>query len=263
MRYIFGFIELLYLFPLNDVPTMITPVTALGTFSALSGQFHSVKLCPAIFRIRRTFLWVWLNVLVFSVSNQREAGSILEDSLNKPWRLIPSGKCTPEQARRLMLVLTPLVLFTCYFHFGATEETGLCLLTTWLYNDLGGTNEHFTIRNGLNGIAYVLYGSGALRIALGRTDKALPCPAYGWLGPIAMIIFTTMLVQDLKDQVGDRARNRSTTPLDLGDGVSRWSVAIGVAIWSVGGTQAFSAMLLQYYLRSFYPSTFPAARNFR
>lgn len=211
---------------------MIIPVTVLGVLSALSRQFYSVEVQDVLSRVPHTLLWVSLNVLIFSISNQRDPGSILEDTLNKPWRPIPSGDCSPTQARRLLLFLIPTVLFACYLYLGAAEETSLCLLCTWLYNDLGGADEQFSIRNGLNSIAYILYGSGALRVALAHTQGVLSIQAYEWLSLIAAIIFTTMQVQDLKDQAGDRARGRSTAPLDLGDGISRWSIAIGVVVWS-------------------------------
>ena len=47
------------------------------------------------------------------------------------------------------------------------------------------------------------------------------------------MIGTTVHIQDLKDQEGDRARNRRTAPLVLGDGPAQWTIAIPTAIWSV------------------------------
>ena len=42
-----------------------------------------------------------------------------------------------------------------------------------------------------------------------------------------------MSVQDLKDQVGDKARNRLTSPLVLGDTAARWSIAIPWIVSSI------------------------------
>ena len=109
----------------------------------------------------------------------------------------------------------------------------LCLILTWMYNDLGGADQHFLVRNGINSFAYYLYGSGALRVAAGGQPQLHATKAFEWLAIVAGVIFTTMHVQDLKDQEGDRARNRSTAPLDLGDGVSRWSILASVAVWSI------------------------------
>ena len=42
-----------------------------------------------------------------------------------------------------------------------------------------------------------------------------------------------MHIQDLKDAAGDRARNRQSAPLVLGDGLARWTIAVPILVWSV------------------------------
>ncbi|KAI0383201.1 UbiA prenyltransferase family [Hypomontagnella monticulosa] len=205
----------LWLFPRSDIPTMIVPVTFLGILTASSGQFGSSASSEVLLRFPQTFSWVWLNVFVFSISNQRSKESILEDSINKPWRPLPAGKLNMHQARQLLLVAIPLILAICSFCLGAAQETTLCLVLTWMYNDLGGADEHFILRNVINGAAYFAYGSGAFKVAAGSRSVAFDASV--WLAIVACMITTTMQIQDLKDQEGDRARQRSTAPLDLGD----------------------------------------------
>lgn len=221
----------LWLFPRSDIPTMIIPVTLLGTLTAASGQFGiSASSSEVWLRVPQTFTWVWLNVFLFSISNQRSEESILEDSINKPWRPLPAGKLDTSQARQLLLLGIPLVFGLCALCLGAAQETAFCLVLTWMYNDLGGADEHFLLRNLINGVAYFVYGFGALKVAAGSDEAG--AEASLWLLMVACIITTTMQVQDLKDQEGDRARLRSTAPLDLGDGICRSSIAMGVASWS-------------------------------
>ncbi|XXG99321.1 hypothetical protein Hte_005658 [Hypoxylon texense] len=221
----------LWLFPCNDIPTMIIPVTLLGTLTAASGQFGILaRTAEILLRLPQTFSWVWLNVFLFSISNQRSKESILEDSINKPWRPLPAGKLDMGQARQLLLVGISLVFAVCSFCLGAAQETAFCLVLTWMYNDLGGADEHFALRNLINGAAYFVYGSGALKVAAG--SDSVGSGASLWLAMVACIISTTMQVQDLKDQEGDRARSRSTAPLDLGDGVCRSTIVAGVGLWS-------------------------------
>jgi 4-hydroxybenzoate polyprenyltransferase len=222
------------LFPYSDLWTMIVPVTLLGTFSALSGQFSApVAIGTVLCRVPLTFLWVWLNVLVFSISNQRSQESVDEDRINKPWRPIPAGRISEAQARVALIIAIPLLLMACSVWLGATEETAYCLVLTWVYNDLGGANDHFLLRNGINGIAYYFYGVGAMHVATGHVGSALESKTCSWFGMVTCIITTTMQVQDLKDQEGDRARKRSTLPLDIGDSPCRWSIVIGLAAWSI------------------------------
>jgi len=216
---------------------MIIPVTFFGISCALAvGENTTTKehLTSATVakRIPETFLWVSMNVFVFSISNQRSEKSVLEDSINKPWRPIPSGRIDRIQVRRLLLAMVPAIYAIAYFYLGAPKETLLCLLLTWMYNDLGGADEHFVIRNLINGIAYFVYCSGAFRVACGHEQEKDIVQIYSWVAYIAGIIFTTMQVQDLKDQAGDRASNRHTAPLILGDSTARWTIAVGVMIWS-------------------------------
>lgn len=53
-----------------------------------------------------------------------------------------------------------------------------------------------------------------------------------WHWMIGVIVFTTLQVQDLCDQEGDRDRGRRTIPVIFGDNVARWTVAIPIAFWS-------------------------------
>jgi 1,4-dihydroxy-2-naphthoate octaprenyltransferase len=104
-----------------------------------------------------------------------------------------------------------------------------------MYNDLGGSDGHFVVRNLVIGAAYMVYGSGALWIALEtKTSEAytMSTTGYAWSLVIGVVIFTTMQFQDLKDQ-GDRSRNRHIAPMVLGHETARWTVAIPVVLWSV------------------------------
>ena len=242
-------LEILWLFPLSDMRTMILPVTTFGIVSALAGPpmttTYSQTYMSVLTRIPHILSWVWLNVLVFSISNQRSPESVLEDSINKPWRPIPAGKIGMVQARRLLLGTVVVVLTLVVQYLGAIEETVLCFVATWMYNDLGVADDHFIIRNLLNGVAYILYGSGAMRVACGGSSVTTNAQTYHWLCIIGGIVFTTMQVQDLKDQLGDYGRNRHTAPLVLGESTSRWTIAFGVSIWSIVCSSYWNLTLLE------------------
>ncbi|APA07625.1 hypothetical protein sscle_03g023950 [Sclerotinia sclerotiorum 1980 UF-70] len=227
---------------------MIIPVTIIGLLGALTDSYSTIPshtlldtnvLITHLLSIPRTFLWVYLNVLLFAISNQRSPKSVLEDSINKSWRPIPSGRITSSAARRLLFILIPIDLFVSHYFLGACQETVLCLLLTWMYNDLGGSDEHFIVRNAINSLAYFVYGSGALRVAAG-TSTSISTDASIWLGIISAIVFSTMQVQDLKDQVGDRATNRDTLPLSIGDSSCRYTIVFGVLTWSLAAPRYWS-----------------------
>ena len=247
-----SFLEIVWLFPLSDMKTMILSATTFGIVSVLAGPplttTNSQGSLAVLARLPQTFSWVWLNVLVFSISNQRSPESVLEDSINKPWRPIPAGKINTAQAGRLLFAATVVVLALVVSYLGAIEETVICFVGTWIYNDLGGANDHFVVRNFLNGVAYMVYGSGAMRVAGGSSDVIVNMQTYRWLWIIGGIVLTTMQVQDLKDQLGDRERNRHTAPLVLGDVPSRWSIAFGVLIWTIICSMYWNLDLFEFML---------------
>lgn len=229
----------LWLFTRSDMKTFVIPETLFGIFGALSGPLMTtnpnLNLSDIILQIPKVLLWTWLNTLVFDFSNQRLPESVQEDTLNKPYRPLAAGRIGTEQTRRLLLAAIPLVLAITYYWLGSGEETALLFCLNWMYNDLGGSDEDFLTRNAIIGAAYFLYGSGALRVASVSKDEqyAMTRTGHIWSCVIGAVIFTTMQIQDMKDQEGDKARDRKTAPLVLGDWTARWTIAIPVIGWSV------------------------------
>lgn len=176
-------------------------------------------------------LWNWFNLLVFNLANQRLPNSVLEDSVNKPWRPVPSRRISEEETRRLLLVLIPCGLLLSIF-LGGLKETASMLILTWMYNDLGGADENYILRNIINAAGFICHGSGATIIAAGFGRHELRNEAYVWLAMIGGVILTTIQVQDLPDMVGDAVRGRRTLPLVHGEWIGRCSVAIPVAFWA-------------------------------
>lgn len=112
------------------------------------------------------------------------------------------------------------------------QSLGLMVLG-FIYNDLGGADKNLVVRNLLNAIAIPCLCSGATIVALTGSPGLMNTTAYAWFLIIAMVIFTTVQVQDMGDQAGDRLRQRHTLPLVIGDGPARWTIAVPVAFWSV------------------------------
>ena len=104
-------------------------------------------------------------------------------------------------------------------------------LILWMYNDLGGFDEHYLVRNFLDGIGYVWCSFGIIKVV--GDGHGLNDVGYVWSAILCGLITTTMHIQDLLDQEGDRLINRSTAPLLLGDGVARWSIVVALFRWSI------------------------------
>lgn len=215
---------------------MIIPETAFGIFSALSGPMLTTNLSPSrleiLKRLPRVVLWNWLNLLLFNIANQRLPGSIQEDMINKPWRAIPSKRLTPDEARRLLLAVIPIALFGVWFLGGVTETLAMITLT-WMYNDLGGADENYLVRNIINALGCICYSSGSIVVAAGYGTYELNQQSRVWLKIVGAIIFSTIQMQDLADMEGDEEHGRRTLPLVHGEIVARWSIAVPVVLWSV------------------------------
>ena len=229
------FLVTLWLFTESDFATFVVPDTAFGIFGAMAGPLLTTNSSPHVesilSRLPQVLLFNWANLLIFDLANQRHPSAVVEDALNKPWRPLPTGRITVSETRRLLLFSLPVVL-AVNWSLGAWEETIFLFALTWMYNDLEGGDQDFVTRNLIIGCAFGLYNRGALRIACGRGHE-ITRVGYQWVVLISCVIFTTMQVQDMKDQEGDRARGRRSVPLTLGDWAARWTIAVPVLTWSI------------------------------
>ncbi|RWA10839.1 hypothetical protein EKO27_g4260 [Xylaria grammica] len=188
-------------------------------------------------RLFRVVLWIWLQLLVLDLANQRLPDSIAEDIINKPWRPITSDRITAEGARRLLIASIAITLAASSY-LGVTSETLLLFMFNWMYNDLGLANSHWLLRNLMNALGITTIGAGATRVACGDLNF-MAAPATRWWLLCGGMLMTTIHAQDMYDQQGDAVRGRSTAPLVLGDGVARWTVGAGVLFWSMASELTF------------------------
>ena len=225
----------IWLFTSSDLKTIVGPSFVFGATNALAGAEYGLEsshsgLSRAVMRrLPLVLLYIWMNLLPFVINNQKSPNAIKEDAINKPWRTLPSGRMTPQQAGRLMLILHLLALRLSYATGGLKQSVALVFLGIW-YNNFASADSNCLVRNLLNAAGYLCFTSGAMEVALG-----FPLPVEArlvqWLGVIAAILVTTVHVQDMCDQVGDSIRGRKTVPLVLGDGPARWTTAIPMIFW--------------------------------
>jgi 4-hydroxybenzoate polyprenyltransferase len=229
----------LWLLTKDDTPTFVIPNTIFGICGALAHSqllTHSNSPTTVLHRLPHILLFNYTNLLIFDLSNQRLPASVQEDTLNKPWRPIPSARLTTTQLRQTLLLAIPPVLLLNHLLLHVFPETACIHILTWMYNDLHGGNENWLTRNILIAAAFAYYNLGSLKVAAGAiaTNPAVEITPQGymWIGTISAVILTTMQVQDLKDTVGDQARGRRTAPLVLGDRPTRWSIAVPIPLWT-------------------------------
>ena len=231
-------VRTLWLFTRSDLKTVIVPQSVLALSNTLSGSFlhrsgvSAGSMASILSRLPLTVFWIWLNLLMEVIANQRLPGSIKEDAENKPWRPLPSGRLQAESAHRLLVVVIFAVLGTSYC-IGEKQLLASALLCsfTWLYNDLDGADSGVSLRNALNACGLLSFSVGATATSMGGDDfSAQGCV---WFVLLWWVIFTTVQIQDLVDMVGDKAKGRKSMPLVYGDTITRWSVAMPTIGWSI------------------------------
>ena len=226
----------IWLFTRSDLKTVVFPQILFALFNTLSGQVLSTSttsgMSGILFRVVLGVVWIWVNLLFEVIANQRISTSITEDAINKPWRPIPSKRLDSDQARQLLFVVVPCAFLVSWLLDVTTLSTSLMALT-WLYNDLGGADEHYLVRNLLNAFGLLSFGTGATFILGGQSDNRLTSRGQQWFFMIGAIITTTVHVQDLPDMQGDIARNRKTVPLVWGERTARFSAAGMILAWSL------------------------------
>ena len=131
------------------------------------------------------------------------------------------------------MAMLPLVCLVTYSLGGLLEST-IMIALSWMYNDLGGADENFVIRNLINACGFMCYSSGATVVAAGYGQYELNTNASKWLAIVGLVVFTTLQMQDMADMEGDAARGRRTLPLVYGESIAQWSIAVAVAFWSIG-----------------------------
>lgn len=246
-------VSLVWHFTESNFSTFIVPNTAFGLLGALSGlclvpdsttrpdQNDWFILGLSILkRLPLSVLFNWCFTLVFDLSNQRGRESVEEDRLNKPWRPIPTGRATADEARRAILIVAPVALALSYYLQVWTQGT-MILVLNWLYNDVKGGDG--LLRDPIISVAFSMFNSASVQITSGGKLSEL---GIAWTSMISGVILTTMQVQDLKDQAGDQIRGRRTMPLIAGDHVSRLSIAVLTAFWT-GACGYFWNLNLYFY----------------
>jgi 4-hydroxybenzoate polyprenyltransferase len=252
----------LYLFTASDVVSVLWPQVVFAISFVRNPSVNNGETLDSyniILRLPYAIVWIWLQLLVLDLSNQRHVESVVEDTLNKPWRPIPSGRLTEQHARQLLLASIPVTYVLSQYTLGGTFETVALFVLNWIYNDLDASGN-WILRNVLNSVGITCIGAGARAVIAGGSTRTLDHDGQVWLVVCAAVILTTIQAQDLYDQEGDSKRGRKTMPLVLGDTAARWLTAGPVMLWSVAIPLYWSAGSLLGWAVSLFPGVVVGVR---
>nr|WBQ21659.1 amorphane sesquiterpene synthase [Mycoleptodiscus sp.] len=225
----------LWLFNKSDLKTVLLPQSLFAFSSAFTGGFSGNvppdnQVLPA--SMIKSMFWIWVALLVQSIANQRLPNSVVEDSLNKPWRPLPAKRITRQQADHILHFVLPFVaIYSLYV--GSFKELATLVIFIWIYNDLGGADQSVLYRNVLNAFGLMSFSSGVTAITAGSDWISQSTQAPLWVAVTGLIIASTVHAQDLEDMEGDIARGRKTVPLIYGENIARGTLAVAVTFWSI------------------------------
>jgi 4-hydroxybenzoate polyprenyltransferase len=225
----------LWLFTYSDLKTMVFPSTAFALFTNTANLLYQPddnfrpKLALMLWRIPLMLSWAWVNLLAFNVNNQKLSHAIKEDECNKPWRPLPAHRLTQKQASVLAIAVYLITLLASAIAGGGTVPALLLIVFGYAYNDLRAGDRSLFFRNVLNAFGFTSFAVGALEIAQGFS---IELQTLKWVGIIGLVVSTTVHIQDLQDQIGDRTTGRLTIPVLLGDTLARYTVLVPVILWS-------------------------------
>jgi len=226
----------IWLFTFSDIKTTILPTSTFGLVGALSGQpllSGPLSLSVVIARAPHVLFWTWSTLLPFAINNQSGHSAILEDSLNKPWRPLPSQRISSRLSYALMTILYCANILVSYELGALPQALSMLSLGIW-YNRLGGADRGCLEKNFINALGYMSFITGALKVTANTktTGVSFGPIALPWFVFIGLVIFTTVHAQDFEDMDGDAARERNTVPLVIGERAARLILALAVPLWS-------------------------------
>jgi len=91
-------------------------------------------------RFPLVLVWIWMNIPPFTINNQIGPEAIRGDRANKPWRTLPFGRMTSQQAEKLVMALYPVAVALSTLTGGIWQSLSLVVLGVW-YNNFGGDDK--------------------------------------------------------------------------------------------------------------------------
>uniref|UniRef100_A0A093UXV2 Digeranylgeranylglyceryl phosphate synthase n=1 Tax=Talaromyces marneffei PM1 TaxID=1077442 RepID=A0A093UXV2_TALMA len=197
-------LELCYGFVRRDLGTGLLPVPGFTLASLLYRKASAEEIYSVI-----------------PFANQIDG--VNEDKVNKPDRPIASGATTLRAAKIRWTILTLLYLGYS-FYLGVEKPTLLWIATTIAHNFLGFANFGPT-KDGCMGAGCIAQLTAGW--AIGGSSPEM---GWDWIKYITLYMLWPIPLQDLRDVPGDKAVGRLTTPILMGDTISRIYISAGICV---------------------------------
>jgi 4-hydroxybenzoate polyprenyltransferase len=214
-------IKLSWLFIYRDISATILPGIVMVLVSWWSSN-ATWNVLPVY--ILYMILHMGLSIYTFCLSNQ--VAAIEEDRVNKPDRPLPAGLTTVKEVY-IRLIISNILYLAISYYLGLIWFTVAWQLITFLLNNMNW-GKHWVSKNllGMTG------GTFALFCAQWQIVQPLSKEVWIYMAAYSIWVGVSILIQDLRDQEGDRLHGRRTLPLAIGDVGARTLLSIYFVILS-------------------------------
>lgn len=170
---------------------------------AASGALSALPLI-----VLKSALYFLAYVLPHCIANQ--ITGVAEDRVNKPWRLVPSGRLSLRQMWARWFVYVALFL-TIAAVLGVLPWALAWLFVLANYN-FGSATDRWYMKDLWMGLGMVTLMAAAWQLV-----APLDGASWRWIATLSLFVFLLVPMQDLRDIEGDRTRGRRTFPLAFGE----------------------------------------------
>ncbi|WP_142687540.1 UbiA family prenyltransferase [Chitinophaga polysaccharea] len=168
------------------------------------------------FHLVNSFIYAILYILTFCMLNQ--VNSVEEDSVNKPYRPLPSGLLTRRQTWIRIIVYSTLFLgFAAALNIFWISVAWQAV--TYFLNIFGGSN-HWITKN-LVGMTIGTFLLLAAQWEIASPGEGVEMNVILYWSLISLWAGFALPIQDFRDIDGDRQMGRKTLPLAIGDNTGR------------------------------------------
>ncbi|NLU74305.1 UbiA family prenyltransferase [Streptomyces sp. HNM0575] len=203
-----------YRFNSNDLWSTVVPASCFVTAALVHARPAPYETALSL---AGAVVYFWLFIYGSSLINQ--ITGVEEDRLNKPFRPLVTGDSSLRGAKRRLAAVH--VLFPAAgLLLGVVEWALLWQLLFMLHYAWGG-HRHWLAKNLLIALGVVSQLAPAWQMVTPVTTAV-----WHWILTMSAMTFLIIGVQDLRDVEGDRALDRRTMPIVLGDLPSRVYFAV-------------------------------------
>lgn len=205
----------------KDLPASL----AMGVmWSIVAWRASSPALSALPVVLLKSALYFVAYVLPHCAANQ--ISGVEEDRVNKPWRLVPSGRLTIRQLWTRWWVYS--ALFLAIGAWLGAFWWALAWQVIVVLNNFGSATNRWYVKDMWMGLGMVTLMAPAWQIV-----APLTAAAWSWIPVLSLFVFLLVPMQDLRDMDGDAARGRVTFPLAFGETFCRRFLAIAFAVQPV------------------------------